>query len=212
MELTMSNLKDNLGAKPGDIVVVDSEYNIPFFRFLLQKNYGEENDCTPTAITSIISYLEGYETSVPLVYKKVIKFAKKYLYRPSSGTPAVLTKSIFQKVAPAGKQVKAEYFKDCEYDFEEIKSQIDKNNPVLLLVFNDGMDYYTNHAVTIIGYKVYKVNDKYKRFLKISDNWDIGPGFIDYDKMSSINCIYYLVDKKKSFIQTLLEFIANLFH
>lgn len=57
---------------------------------------------------------------------------------------------------------------------------------MLLNLWNDGRNYYKNHSVLIIGYKITENNDF---ILTIYDNWYKHNSYIDYNKLSIISSI-----------------------
>jgi hypothetical protein len=83
------------------------------------------------------------------------------------------------------------YMKNIGFKFETIKSEIHKNNPLILSVLKDGNDYYKNHSITIIGYELYRINGQLIPMLVIYDNWYSSISYVDYNKMSTIASIHY---------------------
>lgn len=159
---------------------------VPF----LQKDYGEANDCTLVSIASILYYLK--KGTVEENYSKIEKIAKKYFYNGKTyGTLPIFIKQIFQTIA--NRKAKSIYLKSIGFLFSQIQEQIDKNNPVILNLMDDGIGKYKNHSVVIIGYAVYKINNnKIIPILLINDNWSKETQYILYDKLSTISSIVYL--------------------
>ena len=163
-------------------------YNI---RSLLQKDYGEDNDCTITSISAII-HQSLITTDINYIYSVVETIARKFGYRSWFGTPnltiGIILKKSLQYFNIDKFNVKSHYLKNTGYDYELIKKNIDEGKPVLLNLWKDGRNYYKNHTVLIVGY--YRTQS-YK-MLMIYDNWSYGISYIDYDKLSNISSIQTL--------------------
>lgn len=160
---------------------------------LLQNDYGMANDCTLTALTTVIS---GYLDKEPQgVYDVVEKWAKKYGYK-GNGTNPLFIKNIFNnslKEFGINKKTKTGYLKSFGYAFNKIKSLIDKNIPIILSIFDDGHQCYNNHTVVIVGYVVYEVNKEITEpMLLVYDNWNEKVGVVDYKMLSLISSINFL--------------------
>lgn len=166
------------------------KYWIPGVPQLLQNDYGEECDCTLTSITAIIKMMRAnYDTQE--IYNWVEKIARAYGYKGNRGTNYLVIRTVYKK-SLQGFGIKnnpvSHYLKGFCYDYELIKHELDKNQPILLNLWKDGRDYYKNHTVLIIGY--YYTQDK--RMLVIQDNWYRDFSYIDYDLLSIISSIQTL--------------------
>jgi hypothetical protein len=64
---------------------------------LLQKDYGDLNDCTLTSITAIIKFYNP-TLNVQNIYDSVYSIAKMYGYTGSYGTPTITMGTIYNKV------------------------------------------------------------------------------------------------------------------
>lgn len=160
---------------------------------LLQNDYGGVNDCTLTALTTVISGLTNQNPKA--VYDVVEKYAKQYGFK-CNGTNPLFIKSIFDKSLKEfgiNKKTKQGYLKSLGYGFTEIKKLIDNDIPIILSVYNDGRDYYVSHTIVIIGYLTYRVNDNksLEPFLLVYDNWKPKIGVIDYKTLSLISSINF---------------------
>lgn len=182
MRLNNNNLLKYVEDTYGPITFC-AESRISGYTPLLQDNYGKDNDCTLTCITSILS--EGQPQGT---YEKVEAIALKYGYNgDGSGTNPFAIKTILDKAS--GTRSKRGYGKGIGYTWKKIKSLIAEDKPIILSLNNDGRDCYVNHSVVIAGVKEF--DNKYK-FLRVYDNWYLTPGYIDYKKLSMISSINYL--------------------
>jgi hypothetical protein len=160
---------------------------------LLQKDYGEDNDCTLTSITAIVNFLSGGKRPVQEYYDYTEQIAKKYFYRGSRGTPFLTIRKIYHEVLKhfGFSKAHARYLKDVGYKFSHIQAEINKGNPLVLSISNDGLNYYQNHSVTIVGYEIYKINNKKVPMIAIYDNWYKAISYVDYNKISTVSSIHY---------------------
>ena len=129
---------------------------------LLQKDYGEANDCTLTSLTAIGVFLKKNQKTANEIYKVVEHFAKHYGYTGTAGTNPFVIKRIFDSVLTVlsvYKDTKVRYLKNIGYNFSLIKKTLDAGNPLILSMHSDGRQYYQNHSVLIIGYKEYKLSN-----------------------------------------------------
>ena len=159
---------------------------------LLQKDYGLSNDCSLTALTTIISGLLNKEPQE--VYNVVEKYAKQYGFK-GNGTLPVFIKYIFDKTLKefgVNKKTKSGYLKVLGYDFDKICSLIDDNTPMILSINKDGRNYYNNHSITVIGYLVYQVDNVSEPMLLVYDNWNKQACVVDYKALSMISSINYM--------------------
>ena len=194
MRITKYNLKKYLDDTYGNRQVQPcSHKQLDGFIPLLQNDYGEANDCTLTSMTAIIFYLSEQKLAVKDIYPVVEKFAKKYGYRGNRGTPFATIRMIFQKSLANFKMPTAygKYLRGIGYKFKDIKAEINKGNPVILSLDHDGKDYYDNHSITIVGYELYKINNKDVPMLIVYDNWYKAIAYVDYNKMSRFSSIHF---------------------
>ena len=157
---------------------------------LLQNDYGGDQDCTLTSITTVIKWFKP-DVAINTIYNEVERIAKKHLYRLNYSTMSIVMKSLYnQSLRSFGlrQKVCSRYIKDVGYCYNFLKSEINKNHPILLSLWKDGRDYYKNHSVLIVGYVIIGPY----RFLQIYDNWSKGISYIDYDKLSAISSIHFL--------------------
>ena len=163
--------------------------------FITIKDYGGLNDCTLTSMTAFVMLLKQ-ATFANDIYKVIESLAKQYGYTGSKGTNPFLIKRIFDSALIALKikrETKARFIKNIGYNFNLIKQTIDAGTPIILSMYSDGRNYYSNHSVLIVGYREYPLNNSKKaiRFLMVQDNWNKNVSFIDYDKLSIVSSINY---------------------
>lgn len=161
---------------------------------LLQKDYGGLNDCTLTSMTAFAMFLKQ-ATFANDIYKVIESLAKQYGYTGSKGTNPFLIKRIFDSALIAlkiKKETKARFI-NIGYNFNLIKQIIDAGTPIILSMYSDGRNYYSNHSVLIVGYREYPLKNSKKAicFLMVQDNWNKNVSFIDYDKLSIISSINF---------------------
>ena len=193
MSITQYSIKRYLTETYGGGAVLIQSQTLENFKPLLQKDYGEDNDCTLTSMTAIINYYTNETHKVQDIYNVVEPIAKKYLYRGTKGTPFITIRKIFQEALKKYKLPNAyvKYAKDIGFKFSNIQAEINKGNPVILSMLNDGRDYYENHSITIVGYEIYKKGSTVIPMLKIYDNWSTNYRYIDYNKLSPVCSIHY---------------------
>ena len=152
-------------------------------RALLQKNYGQKNDCTLTSL----AFLYGVEK-----YPQIEQIAMRYGYdgKKNGTSPFVVRKIMLacNKQFSVSGTCCVRYGKGISFDYETVKSVIDKGHYLLLNLWKDGRDYYKNHAVTVIGYEAYERG----RFLIVFDNWNSTYSYIDYGKLSLISSVNWM--------------------
>jgi uncharacterized protein YvpB len=152
----------------------------------LQRDYGAAQDCT---LVSILTILQKYSTvSNPSnMYNVIESIAKKYHYNGDKwGTIPFFIKKIMQEaysVFNIKAQCKVKYGKGIGYTFNTVKNLINRNIPVVLSLYSDGVGKYNNHSVVIVDY-----DDKTKEFI-IFDNWTTTPQRVKYSKLCMISCI-----------------------
>ena len=187
-QLNSSNLTDYLYQTYREIKGAKATYSInPKMKPLLQDNYAGRNDCTITSLTALGLYHELHENAA-LLHKDVSEVAKKYFYDPNKmGTLPFFIKNIFDKFL-GDRKSHSRYLKGIGFNWNTIKNEINKNNPIILSMLNDGRGYYKSHSVVIVGYKEYNST----QMLMIYDNWHLNISYIDYKKLNCISCINYL--------------------
>ena len=162
---------------------------------LLQKDYGELQDCTLTSATAMLQYYT--KDNIWKIYHIVEQYAKKRGYKGDVGTNPIVIRYILLdliKYYKLKKSAYSAYLKNLAFNFDSIKKLIDNNIPVILNISNDGRGYYKDHSVLIIGYEEYKTTNNQKiQLLKIKDNWDIQTSYLDFSKMSVFSSINYMI-------------------
>lgn len=193
MRINENNIEWYLKTTYGNAPILKRQKKLDGFPFLLQKDYGDLNDCTLTSITAIVSFLSLGKNSIQEIYNYVEKIAKKNLYKGSRGTPYLTMRKIFHESLARFKLPKAniKFVKGVGYNYSTITAELHKNNPVILSVTNDGRDYYKNHSITVIGYEIYQVGNKEVKMLLVADNWYSTIGYIDFDKIKKVSNIMY---------------------
>ena len=188
--LTEKNIEQYIKDEYGSNALLTKNVHVKNFLPLLQKDYGGLNDCTLTCMTAIIHHITNRNNNVADIYNNVEKIAKKYFYVDNLGTPYLTIRTIFNKVL--SKYCSKTINTKCgNNDLITIKNQIDKGNPMILSLFDDGLNYYKKHSVTVFGYKTYSIEGKEKTVLKIYDNWTRDISYLDYDKISSLSVLHY---------------------
>ena len=191
--LTNNNIESYLLWKyPKYTEAKEIESKILSFTPLLQSNYGKEKDCTLCSITAYI-YNETKDISPLEIYSKVEKIATKYFYNGDIyGTIPFFNGRILSEALENQQKIGQKYFKGIGFSFTNIQTLINNNKPVILSINSDGRDFYKNHTVTIIGYKIYRMDDKKDFYmLAVYDNWSKTVRYIDYRAMSYLSSITY---------------------
>ena len=193
MRITNENLKDYIYNEYKENILSQNFKTIKNIKPLLQKNYGQDYDCSLTSITNIISWIKP-NLIVKDIYNKVEEIAKKYFYNGNIGTMPFFIKPIYNnslRYFKINKTTKFKCFKDVGFNFNFIKNQIDNQNPMILSVLNDGRNYYKNHSVTIIGYNIVKTQNRKLNMILIYDNWSTEISYVDYNKLNIISSINF---------------------
>ena len=201
VRLDIKNIEEYL--KKGYMANADDfrtyEVNRLNMRVLVQRDYGEENDCSLVSITTIIDYYTNHKYEIEEIYDKVVDIAKRYGYNGETyGTISLTIKKILQRAYAEfkiNKPAKEKLFKNLGYSYDFIKKRIDMGAPMILSMWDDGRNYYRNHSVTIIGYRTFllsKGNDILKLpTLMVYDNWYKSTGYIDFTQLGVISSINY---------------------
>lgn len=169
---------------------------IPYFPALLQADYGGDCDCTLTSITAIIYFLLDKKIDVNIIYNVVEQTAKKYFYKEEKGTNPLLIQRIYNLcLAYFGIKYKnnTKYLKGIGYTFKFIKQEIDAGRPIVLSLNSANNKFYQDHSITIVGYRELKYNNKTVRFLDVYDNWYKALSYVDFEDLSLISSINYLI-------------------
>ena len=194
--LTDKNIDDYILSTYKGKVSTISQNKLKNINPLLQNDYGLDNDCTLTSITTAISYYRNNEVKIQEIYDNVEYIAKKYGYTGSFGTFSITVKSIYEKALTyfrcSRTKTKWSVLKPFT-NITKIVKAINDGQPVILNLLNDGRKYYHNHTVLVIGYMGVKINnDKdLKYFLQIYDNWNNEVAYIDWQKLGYIFSVNY---------------------
>ena len=150
---------------------------------LLQRNYGEELDCTITSMACIFG--EKY-------YGQIEAIARRYGYDGEKrGTNPLTVRRImadFLRAHHMTGTARSEYGKGIGWRWATVKRLIARQTPVIMNLWNDGRGYYRDHTVTVIGVEEYRKD----RFLLVLDNWNESVSLIDYKKLSIISSINWV--------------------
>ena len=194
--LHTANVEEYLKKKYNATTVKQSSFKVLNIAPLVQNDYGEANDCTLTSITTCVNYYTGSQNDINAIYNYVEKIAKKYGYRGNMGTFPLFIQCIYNEVLkkfPCSKKKTAQgYLKGVGFNFNTLKNIINKQNPIVLSINNDGRNYYQNHSITIVGYRTYKIDNKHTaNMLVVYDNWYKQESLLDYDILPVIASINY---------------------
>ena len=150
---------------------------------LLQRNYGEELDCTITSMACIFG--EKYYGVIELI-------ARSYGYDGDMrGTNPLTVRRImaeFMDCSHMTGTARSAYGKGIGWRWATVKRLVSRQTPVILNLWNDGRGYYHDHTVTVIGVEEYRKD----RFLLVLDNWNESISLIDYRKLSTISSINWV--------------------
>ena len=195
MPIWLKNVREYVKEHYGEQSNVWTYLTIPKIKSFLQKDYGEDNDCTLVSIMTIVNYLRP--TNAILLYNLIESQARQYGYKNLIGTIPFFNTAIFNRVL---KQLGLKYhtkqrmFKGIGWSIDDIIKEIQNNCPCLLSLYKDGNNYYTNHSVTVIGYVRFEHKGKPSYLLQVYDNWNSFMTYIDYQKLSRISSITTLVN------------------
>ena len=152
-------------------------------RPLLQRNYGEELDCTITSLSCIFG-----ETH----YGQIESIARRYGYDGDTrGTNPLTVRRIMAEFMDCSRMTgtaRSGYGKGIGWRWATVKRLIARQTPVILNLWDDGRGYYHDHTVTVIGVEEYRKD----RFLLVLDNWNESISLIDYRKLSTISSINWV--------------------
>ena len=175
---------------------VKSEKEIENILGLLQRNYGQEQDCTLTSLTALLLHYTK-KNGVQDIYHEVERIATKLGYKGNIGTNPLVIRCLMQSLLKRyqiKKTCYSGYLKSIGFTINSLKKLLDKDIPIILNLSDDGRKYYKNHSVLVIGYKeIVLSNKKTMFFLKVKDNWNKETSYIDYAKLSIISSINYAI-------------------
>ena len=198
--LTAGNLIDYIKTEYGsdDVKMVKAK-NVVGIEPLLQNDYGKPYDCALVSMTTLLNYELKGRQRIEMLYAYIEDIAKQFGYNGDTvGTSNVVVRSILGHAAKAfrvRKSACSRYIKQFGYNWKNLCNLIGAKTPVILCIPNDGRNYYTQHAVLVIGVVEYRLADKDDqrvRIIRIYDNWLKEVGFVDYDKLSQKSSIVYL--------------------
>lgn len=153
-----------------------------------------DGDCTLVSLMTCLYYYLREEIDKTILYDAIRALAKKRFFSEKSGLLPFFTLGIYKKLLKQFNlkhSAKSAWFKGIGYDFNTIKECIDKNIPVILSITTDGRKYYHNHSVTVVGYRIYKADNKEIKMLVLYDNWAYSESLLDYNKLSMFSAIYF---------------------
>lgn len=194
--LTATNIKEYLQKVYGmgnEIREVSrKQLSAPIF---LQKNYGQDGDCTLTSILTLAKYYNK-DLDTQEVYNYIEKIAKQCLYNGNTyGTIPLFNKHIIKRVFQhfgIEKQIQTKYLKGVGFELESILDQLNQDIPVMISMFRDGRKYYDSHTITIMGYIQYRdEHNKNITMLMVHDNWFGSYSFLDYKPICAFSQICY---------------------
>ena len=183
---------------PGAEISTTEVYRLNM-RALVQADYGKEQDCAITSITALIDYYTKHGHEVQEIYDTVEKIAKKYGYNGDTyGTPSLTIKKILDEAYDTyglAQNAKEKCFKNLGYTYGFIKSRLGMYMPMILSLWSDGRDFYKNHSVTVVGYRVFRLIKNGKTMdcptLMVYDNWVKATSYIDFTCLGIISSIIY---------------------
>lgn len=147
---------------------------------LLQKNYGEDYDCTLTSLAAIFGEQH---------YDLIEAVAKKHGYEGKNcGTNPLKVKTIMQEVmCSIGIKGKchSRYGKGIGFNWYSIGNLLKGGHHIVLNIHKDGRDYYKNHSVLVVGLARHGEH----KLLAVYDNWNEGISYVDYDKLCTISSV-----------------------
>lgn len=183
----------------GKVNIVSQEYfiikDVPN---LLQKDYGEDNDCTITSITTVMSYLTK-RADYDKIYDNVIaNIYPKWAYGWYGTIPIFITKVINNVLNGFGytnKKSGGLYFKSFGVTNTSIKRWLKSTNiPLILSVYKANDGYYKYHSTSVVGYIEYldKNSGNKLNLIAIHDNWSKKVRYVDYNKLHWLCMFNYI--------------------
>lgn len=149
----------------------------------IQNDFSSKNkNCSLVAITRIIKYYSANIDIIPKneqeIFSQVFNIALSYGFNEITGThPTKIDNIISDYFNEYNIKVesKGHYFPNF---YNPLKSEIDNNRP---LVMNIAFGKYSNHSVTITGYKIFKYKGMKIKFIELFDGWTKKHSYIDYN-------------------------------
>lgn len=185
--LSKDNVAEYIGKSSADAFAGKTVPGVPA---LLQKDFGQRNNCTICSITALLCFYTKKEPRT--IYDLVVRKAGRLFFRPQHrGTNPFAIRWIMFRCTRAlrvKKSSRAGYLKGIGFGFNKVKTLIKRGAPMILSFHHDGNRYYRSHSVTVVGY----AECGGKKLLEILDNWNDTPSYIDYDRLSVFSSINYL--------------------
>ena len=147
---------------------------------LLQKNFGEDYDCTLTSLAAIFG--EEHYALIEKCAQKCGYEGKKCGLNPFR--VAWVMEQVMKELGINGK-AHARYGKNVGFTLKTIEKLLRSGHKLVLNLYHDGRGYYKNHSVLVIGTAKYGSH----RLLTVYDNWNYGVSYVDYDKMCVVSSI-----------------------
>nr|WP_305121004.1 C39 family peptidase [Saccharibacillus sp. JS10] len=158
----------------------------PHIQQNFEPNFPGVNNCSMSVITTIFEYYRniGYtniNSSLSGLYSDVRTIGVKYGYTPLDGTSPTkmnnIVNDVWKKYGYSGTGSN-QYL----YSFDTFTAEIDNRRPAM---FNLAYGYYSNHSITVVGYREFKKTEANKaRFLKEFDNWTTNDRYVDYNSLT----------------------------
>ena len=165
------------------------------FQPVVKKDSGLTSDCTLLSISAIIDYYTKYTKSSQDIYDIVESVAEDFFYNRCFTIPdfiKIVIDRTLKEINIIGES-HWYFYKKTDLMYNDIKTLIQKNKPIILSLVSDGREYYKDHSVIVIGYIEYNIGiNKKVRLLKVYDNCYDSISYIDYEKMDKVCCINYL--------------------
>ena len=158
---------------------------------LLQDDYGVNNCCSITSITAALmnTGITGNESPIAKeTFDRVHKNAKHFFFG-KRGTNPFMIKPIFDRTL---KQYGARahtgfgFMKGLGVRFSDIEKKINAGTPLVFSLLWDGLGFYSDHTMLIVGYAVYSDKGKNHRFLLLHDNWAKTVSYLDFDRLPPV--------------------------
>lgn len=159
-----------------------SEKSIDLENFIQNDFSNQNRNCSLVAITRIIKYYTNTIDILPKneqeIFNQVFNIAKSYGFNDITGTfPTKIDNIIKDYFDNYNIKViaKGHYFPNF---YNPLKSEIDNNRP---LIMNIAFGKYSNHSVTVSGYKIFKYKNMKIKFIELYDGWTRKHSYIDYN-------------------------------
>lgn len=179
-------------------LVIDENFIIEDVPILLQRDYGKDNDCTITSITTVMSYLTK-SNDFDKVYDKVIaNISPKWAYGWYGTIPIFITKvinNVLNKFGYTNKKSSGLYFKRVGVTDTSIKKWLKNTNiPLILSIYKANDGYYKYHSITVVGFIEYldKNTGNKLNLFAVHDNWSKKVRYLDYNKLHLLCMLNYI--------------------